>query len=117
MKLGRSNIMIAALLMQVSLGILLASPFNAFCQQTPVVEVVVSGGCCCPASTPADETAPSGNGCCPSGACCSSCNVPLAGYVTLPEISLVSGRLIVAEPALMFPEVHLPIFVPPESSS
>ncbi|CAH2029901.1 hypothetical protein [Trichlorobacter ammonificans] len=69
-----------------------------------------------PRYPPAEAPLPT-DGCCAAEGCCSACSAPLGTRVLLPVVAPVVGRLAATDPLVLFPEVYLPIFVPPESRS
>jgi len=104
----------------LALLVLLSAPFSASCQlpARQGQQFFISTGCCggCPAKQAgtAEHTA---DGCCAVEHCCNACCAPLATPVQLPAIAPPTGCMVGFEPLLKFPEVYLPIFVPPESRS
>jgi len=113
MQKDRFHIYLAVVIMLFAQLMLVST---AFAYQPSVADKpLATDGCCggCP-TAPTENTEPF-NGCCPAEGCCSACNAPLASAVLLPTANHVTGRLIFFEPQLHFPEVYLPIFVPPES--
>lgn len=105
----------------LALAVLLAAPFSGYAGVMPLPDdqpSVSSSGCCgsCPSEPPG--TSPSStDGCCAGESCCSACNTPLGTGLLLPAPTAFTGSLAGLEPFLQFPEVYLPIFVPPESLS
>jgi len=66
----------------------------------------------CPCCPDTGETDSSDESCSTCNAC--SLYAPLSGVLSLRYLSLV-GELVVAEPLVRLPDVHLPIFVPPQN--
>lgn len=115
MKKDRFHLYLAVVVMLCAQLMLMSTAFAS--QPSIAYQQATTDGCCggCPAA-PAGSTEPF-NGCCPAEGCCSACNVPLAAAVLLPAANHATGRLRVLDPLLKFPEVYLPIFVPPENLS
>lgn len=118
---NRSCICCATPVALLALVMLLALPFAAFSKPAaavPQTAAMAGAGCCggCPTDLPAGAPV-SPDGCGAAEGCCSACGVPLGTRVLLPERASATGRLAACDPLLQFPEVYLPIFVPPEGRS
>lgn len=111
---------LAAICAFLALTVLLAAPFSGYAQMAVPTDqpFMSSTGCCdnCPTELPG-ATPSSADGCCTGEGCCSACNTPLGSVLLLPALTTFTGSLAGLEPFLHFPEVYLPIFVPPESLS
>jgi hypothetical protein len=111
MNLTRHFIPGTLVLVLLAMTTILLAPVTGFSHGLPdsakVVSLAVEDGCHDNAGDHQDD-------CCETTACACACHAPLAESIVLPLPSMVTVKF-AALIDLSFPQVYLPIFVPPQN--